>query len=96
MSLLARLVRRARRYARSSRRPADALLPRCSFKDAVATIRRTTVEFQYQLIITRAYEEGEAELLDLDAESKFSAIASRSASSLRTAHPSAPLGHNRS
>lgn len=42
-----------------------------SFKDAVATIRRTTVEFQYQLIITRAYEEGEAELLDLDAESTF-------------------------
>lgn len=43
-----------------------------SFKDAVATVRRTTAEHQYQLVITRAYEEGEAELLDGDAESEFS------------------------
>jgi len=65
------------------RRSADWTLPfrLCrSFKDAVATIRRTTVEFQYQLIITRAYEEGEAELLDLDAESE-SASGSEGASS---------------
>ncbi|KAL8711043.1 MAG: hypothetical protein Q9220_004424 [cf. Caloplaca sp. 1 TL-2023] len=33
------------------------------FKDAVATIRRTGQEFQYQLVVQRAYEEGEEELL---------------------------------
>ncbi|KAF2200796.1 VID27-domain-containing protein [Delitschia confertaspora ATCC 74209] len=33
------------------------------FKDCVATIRRTGQEFQYQLVIQRAYEEGEEELL---------------------------------
>ena len=33
------------------------------FKDAAAFIRRTGQEFQYQLVIQRAYEEGEAELL---------------------------------
>lgn len=32
------------------------------FKDAAATIRRTGQEFQYQLVIQRAYEEGEEEL----------------------------------
>lgn len=42
-----------------------------SFKDAVATVRRTTAEHQFQLVITRAYEEGEAELLDGDAESEL-------------------------
>ncbi|WOO85774.1 Vacuolar import and degradation protein 27 [Vanrija pseudolonga] len=40
----------------------------CIFKDAVATIRRTGVEFQYQLVVTRAYEEGEEQLLEEDAE----------------------------
>ncbi|KAK5124347.1 hypothetical protein LTR85_001564 [Meristemomyces frigidus] len=34
------------------------------FKDAAAYIRRTGQEFQYQLVIQRAYEEGEAELLE--------------------------------
>jgi tRNA (guanine9-N1)-methyltransferase len=33
------------------------------FKDAAASIRRTAQEFQYQLIVQRAYEEGEEELL---------------------------------
>ena len=33
------------------------------FKDAAAAIRRTGQEFQYQLVIQRAYEEGEEELL---------------------------------
>ena len=33
------------------------------YKDAAASIRRTGQEFQYQLVIQRAYEEGEAELL---------------------------------
>ncbi|KAL0249924.1 hypothetical protein I308_103227 [Cryptococcus tetragattii IND107] len=35
---------------------------------AVATIRRTGTEYQYQLVVTRAYEEGEEQLLDEDAE----------------------------
>lgn len=34
------------------------------FKDAAASIRRTAQEFQYQLVIQRAYEEGEAELAE--------------------------------
>ncbi|GAM40919.1 Vid27 family protein [Talaromyces pinophilus] len=34
------------------------------FKDAVATIRRTGQEFQYQLVVQRAYEEGEEELAE--------------------------------
>lgn len=38
------------------------------FKDAAASIRRTGQEFQYQLVIQRAYEEGEEELLDEDAD----------------------------
>lgn len=38
------------------------------FKDAVATIRRTGVEFQYQLVIQRAYEEGERELAEDDED----------------------------
>ena len=39
------------------------------FKDAAASIRRTAQEFQYQLVIQRAYEEGEEELLaDEDGE----------------------------
>ncbi|KAL8928448.1 MAG: hypothetical protein Q9208_001681 [Pyrenodesmia sp. 3 TL-2023] len=33
------------------------------FKDAAATIRRTGQDYQYQLVIQRAYEEGEEELL---------------------------------
>ena len=39
------------------------------FKDAAASIRRTGQDFQYQLVIQRAYEEGEEELLaDEDGE----------------------------
>jgi hypothetical protein len=41
-----------------------------SFKDAVATIRRSGTEHQYQLVITRAYDEGEEQLLEEDAESE--------------------------
>ncbi|KLU90960.1 vacuolar import and degradation protein 27 [Magnaporthiopsis poae ATCC 64411] len=33
------------------------------FKDAAARIRKTGQDFQYQLVVQRAYEEGEAELL---------------------------------
>lgn len=36
------------------------------YKDAVASIRRTGQEFQYQLVIQRAYEEGEEELAEDD------------------------------
>ena len=37
------------------------------YKDARATIRRTGTEFQYQLVITRVFEEGEEELLEEEA-----------------------------
>jgi VID27 N-terminal region/VID27 C-terminal WD40-like domain/VID27 PH-like domain len=37
------------------------------YKDARASVRRTGTEFQYQLVITRVFEEGEEELLDEDA-----------------------------
>ena len=40
----------------------------CIYQDAVATIRRTTTEHNYQLVITRAYQEGEEGLLDGDEE----------------------------
>ena len=36
------------------------------FKDAAASIRRTTTEFNYQLVIQRAYEEGEEQLSEND------------------------------
>jgi hypothetical protein len=39
-----------------------------SFKDAAASIRRTTTEYNYQLVIQRAYEEGEELLLESDDE----------------------------
>lgn len=42
----------------------------CIFSDAVATIRRTSSEHQYQLVITRAYEEGEEQLLEEDDETE--------------------------
>ncbi|KAJ6157766.1 hypothetical protein N7470_005358 [Penicillium chermesinum] len=38
------------------------------FKDAAASIRRTGQEFQYQLVIQRAYEEGEEELAEDEDE----------------------------
>jgi VID27 N-terminal region/VID27 C-terminal WD40-like domain/VID27 PH-like domain len=37
------------------------------YKDARATIRRTSTEHNYQLVITRVYEEGEEELLEDEA-----------------------------
>jgi VID27 N-terminal region len=36
------------------------------FKDAAASIRRTTTKFNYQLVIQRAYEEGEEQLSESD------------------------------
>ncbi|RPA72842.1 VID27-domain-containing protein [Ascobolus immersus RN42] len=39
----------------------------CIFKDSVACIRRTSTPYHYQLVIQRAYEEGEEQLID-DAE----------------------------
>ena len=38
------------------------------FKDSSACIRRTAQDFQYQLVIQRVYEEGEAELLEDEGE----------------------------
>ncbi|KAG8836216.1 hypothetical protein FRC17_008952 [Serendipita sp. 399] len=41
----------------------------CIYTTALASVRRTETPFHYQLVITRAYQEGEAELLDdLDEE----------------------------
>ncbi|KAI9641329.1 Vacuolar import and degradation protein 27 [Ciborinia camelliae] len=45
------------------------------FRDAAARIRRTGQEFQYQLVIQRAYEEGEEELLDGEAADDDDGIA---------------------
>lgn len=36
----------------------------------MATVRRTSQDFHYQLVITRVYEEGEEALLDEEDESK--------------------------
>jgi VID27 N-terminal region len=41
---------------------ADAFAAR--FKDAAASVLRTTTEFNYQLVIQRAYEEGEEQLYE--------------------------------
>lgn len=38
----------------------------CIFKDAVARIRKTTVDYQYQLVVERVYEEGEEDLEEND------------------------------
>ncbi|KAL1595123.1 Vacuolar import and degradation protein 27 [Paraconiothyrium brasiliense] len=38
------------------------------FKDAAASIRRTGQEFQYQLVVQRAYEEGEEDLLEEEGQ----------------------------
>ncbi len=40
----------------------------CIYKDAVAAIRRTGTAHNYQLVVVRAYEEGEEQLLDEEAE----------------------------
>ncbi|RXK41108.1 cytoplasmic protein [Tremella mesenterica] len=40
----------------------------CIYKDAVATIRRTDVKFQYQLVVAQAYEEGDEQDDTDDAE----------------------------
>jgi hypothetical protein len=35
------------------------------------TIRRSTIEFHFQLVATRVFEEGEEQLLDEDEESEL-------------------------
>lgn len=42
-----------------------------SFIDASISIRRTTHEFNYQLVVTRTFQEGEELLLEEDTESEF-------------------------
>jgi hypothetical protein len=46
------------------------------FKDAQASIRRTGQEFQYQLVIQRAYEEGEEELAEESEDAEVDALGS--------------------
>ena len=41
----------------------------CSFQTAIASIRRTSQPFQYELVVNTAVTEEEAQLLDEDAES---------------------------
>lgn len=44
----------------------------CRYNDAMATIRRVpSVEHNFQLVITRVYEEGDQELLEDEEESAF-------------------------
>ena len=45
------------------------------FKDAAASIRRTTQEYHYEIVIQRAYEEGEAELAAEDDDENGAADA---------------------
>ena len=40
----------------------------CIFKDAVASVRRTSTEFHYQLVVQRVYEEGEEGLEEQDTD----------------------------
>ncbi|EMR08578.1 hypothetical protein PNEG_03054 [Pneumocystis murina B123] len=40
----------------------------CIYKDAAANIKRTFTEFHYQLVIQRAYEEGEEQILNEDEQ----------------------------
>ncbi|EEH48162.1 uncharacterized protein PADG_04246 [Paracoccidioides brasiliensis Pb18] len=44
------------------------------FRDAAASIRRTGQEFQYQLVIQRAYEEGEEELAEDEDEENIDGL----------------------
>jgi len=44
------------------------------FTDCAASIRRTPQEFQYQLVVQRAYEEGEAELLEEEEQQDLADI----------------------
>ena len=40
----------------------------CIYRDALATIRRASTPHNYQLVVTRAYEEGEEQLLEDEDE----------------------------
>lgn len=44
------------------------------FIDASISIRRTTHEFAYQLVVTRTFQEGEELLLEEDTESKWTSL----------------------
>jgi len=53
--------------------PPLSFLCRCnSFIDASLSIRKTTHANMYQLVVTRAFQEGEEQLLEEDAESELS------------------------
>ncbi|KLO08280.1 VID27-domain-containing protein [Schizopora paradoxa] len=51
-------------------RPGDARTPReCLYNDAMATVRKAqSVEHNFQLVVTRVYEEGEEDILDDEEE----------------------------
>lgn len=48
---------------------AQGSLVHVSFIDASISIRRTSYEYQHQLVVTRTYQEGEEQLLEENAES---------------------------
>jgi len=54
-------------------RPGDARTPReCIYNDAMATVRKAqSVEHNFQLVVTRVFEEGEEDILDDEEESTF-------------------------
>lgn len=42
-----------------------------SFHTAQAGVRRTGIEWQYQIVVSRVFDEGEEELLDDEEESTY-------------------------
>ena len=47
-------------------RPTSLRLMIVRFRDAAASIQHTTTEFNYQLVVQRAYEEGEEQFYESD------------------------------
>lgn len=47
-------------------------LLRCRILEAMASIRRTSQDFNYQLVINRVFADGEEDTLDPEDESKHS------------------------
>jgi hypothetical protein len=42
-----------------------------SFHTAQTSVRRTGIEWQYQIVVSRVFDEGEEELLDDEEESTY-------------------------
>ena len=46
-------------------------MPLISFHTAQASVRRTGIEWQYQIVVSRVFDEGEEELLDEEEECTY-------------------------